>query len=93
MVSPSSSLDDFHFFGRFSFGRFFERDERFAPESIEPATQGFDPFRVDSVEPPGTLCAIGDQTRRFEYLQVLRDCGTADVHPFGDLSHRSRAAA
>jgi hypothetical protein len=24
---------------------------------------------------------------------VLGDCGTAHIHPFGDLSHRSRAAA
>jgi hypothetical protein len=93
MVSPFFCLPGFHFFGCFSFGRFFERAERFVPESIEPATQGFDPSRVHSVEPPGTLCAVRDQTRRFEYPQVLGDCGTTHVHPFGDLSHRQRAVA
>jgi hypothetical protein len=55
--------------------------------------QHLDPCRVDSVEPPGSLCAVRDQTRRFEYSEMLRDCGTAHVHPFSDLSHRSRAAA
>jgi hypothetical protein len=51
MISPYA----FHFFGCFSFGRFFERGERFVPESIEPAAQGLDPSLVHSVEPPGTL--------------------------------------
>jgi len=86
MISPSFCLHVF-FFGSFSFGRFFERAERFAPESIEPATQGLDPSQVHSVEPPGTLCAVRDQMRRLEYPQVLGDCGTAHVHSSRDLSH------
>jgi hypothetical protein len=86
MISPSFCLHVF-FFVSFSFGRFFERAERFAPESIEPATQGLHPSQVHSVEPPGTLCAVRDQMRRLEYLEVLGDCWTAYVHPFGDLSN------
>jgi hypothetical protein len=90
MVSPSLG---FHFFGCFSFGRFFERAERFVPEPIEPATQSLDPSWIHSVDPAGTLRAIHNQMRRFEYPQVLGDCGTAHVHPSGDLAHRSCAAA
>jgi hypothetical protein len=93
MVAPSFYLDGFHFFRCFSFGRFFERAERFDPESIEPAAKGLDPPLVHRVEPPGTFCAVRDQTRRFEYSEMLGHCWTANVHPFGDLSHRSRTAA
>src|SRR5580704_118136 len=92
-ISLFFRLHGFHFFGCFSFGQFFEREERFVPESVEPTPQDLDPLWVHRVEPSGTLCAVCHQTCPFEYPQVLGDRGTAHVHPVGDLSHGPSAAA
>src|SRR5262245_36449806 len=77
----------------FSISRFLERGERFIPESIEPSAQCLNPPRVHRIEPPRTLGAIDNQSRRLEHFQVLGDRGTAHVHPFGNLAHRTGAAA
>src|SRR6266498_3392371 len=77
----------------FSLGRFLERSVRFAPEYVEPPAKRFEALRVHRVEPARTLGAIHHQSRRLENLQVLRNRGTAHIHPLRDFSHRTGAAA
>jgi hypothetical protein len=55
--------------------------------------QGVEAMRVYRVQPPGTLGAIHHESRRFQNLQVLRNRGTADIHPLRYFSYRAGAAA
>src|SRR5688572_24462889 len=70
-----------------------ERAERFVPELIEPAAQCTQAVRIDVVDAPRALGAIGHQARFLEHLQVLRDGGAAHRHAVGKLAHRARARA
>src|SRR5688572_19304339 len=62
-------------------------------QPVEPGADCIEAAGIDGVDSSGALGAIDDEAGRLEHLEVLRDGGTADVHPLGDLADGARAGA
>src|SRR5882762_10021691 len=86
-------LSWFPLFDSFSLGSGFEGGEGFIPETVEPTAQGLYAVRFNRVQASRAFGTNHDQSCLLEHLQVLRDSGTAHIHPVGNLSHRARAMA
>jgi hypothetical protein len=67
--------------------------KRLIPEAVEPAAKRCDASRVDRVQPSRALGPHHDKPGLLEHFQVLRDRGTADIHPVGNLPYRTAAMA
>lgn len=67
-----------------------ERCERVRPELVEVAAERIEACRVDLVKPPIPIASIGNEARRLEHCQVLRDRRPADRELSGELAHRRR---
>jgi hypothetical protein len=67
--------------------------KRLIPEAVEPAAKRCDASRVDRVQPSRALGPHHDEPGFLEHLQVLGHRGTADIHPVGNLPHRTAAMA
>src|SRR6476660_119432 len=74
-------------------GRRLEPGEGLLPEAVEVRAEVGDRLRLDAVDPPRSVLALGHEPRLLQDAQVLRDCRAGDGEARGDLAHRARAAA
>ena len=67
--------------------------ERRFPELVQPGAHGSKPLRIDVINPPRALAAIGHQAGFLQHLQMLGYGGSRDRHVVGDLADGSRPVA
>jgi len=75
----------------FCFRKIGEVVQGVVPELVEECFQFRKRFRPGLVQVPGAVAPFGNEARRPQDLQVLRDCGAADIELPGDLAGRQFA--
>ncbi len=66
----------------------FERGERLCPRLVQPLAERAKAVRIDVVDAARAFGAVGDQARLLQYLEVLRDRGSAHRKRARELAHR-----
>ena len=65
----------------------FERGERLCPRLVQPLAERAKAVRVDVVDAARAFGAVGDQARFLQYLEVLRDRGSAHRERVRELTY------
>jgi len=78
---------------RFGLGLGLECGERVGPELVEELAQCLQAVRLDGIDAPRAVHAIGDEAGVLENPQMLRNCRPADGKRLGQFADRKRTLA